>query len=75
VTPPLLARTDLRGTTLDAMALRSIVPRADVDVAAAIATVAPICEDVRTRGVPASSSSPNASTASPSPTSGSRPRP
>ncbi|WUI15239.1 histidinol dehydrogenase [Kineococcus sp. NBC_00420] len=53
MTPPLLARTDLRGTTLDAMALRSIVPRADVDVAAAIATVAPICEDVRTRGVPA----------------------
>ena len=53
MTTPLLARTDLRGATLDAVALRSIVPRADVDVAAAIATVAPICEDVRTRGVPA----------------------
>ncbi|WP_179756108.1 histidinol dehydrogenase [Kineococcus aurantiacus] len=35
------------------MALRSVVPRADVDVAAALASVAPICEDVRTRGVPA----------------------
>ncbi|ABS04645.1 histidinol dehydrogenase [Kineococcus radiotolerans] len=48
-----LHRTDLRGKTLDAMALRSVLPRADVDVAAALATVAPICEDVRTRGVPA----------------------
>ncbi|WP_432521617.1 histidinol dehydrogenase [Kineococcus sp. SYSU DK006] len=35
------------------MALRAVVPRADVDVAAAMATVAPICEDVRARGVPA----------------------
>ncbi|WP_106208648.1 histidinol dehydrogenase [Kineococcus rhizosphaerae] len=35
------------------MALRSVVPRADVDVAAALASVAPICEDVRARGVPA----------------------
>ncbi|PRY17553.1 histidinol dehydrogenase [Kineococcus rhizosphaerae] len=50
---PLLRRIDLRGQTLDAMALRSVVPRADVDVAAALASVAPICEDVRARGVPA----------------------
>ncbi len=35
------------------MALRAVVPRADVDVAAALAAVAPICEDVRARGVPA----------------------
>ncbi|WP_432562864.1 histidinol dehydrogenase [Kineococcus sp. SYSU DK003] len=35
------------------MALRALVPRADVDVAAALASVAPICEDVRSRGVPA----------------------
>ncbi|WP_432494286.1 histidinol dehydrogenase [Kineococcus auxinigenes] len=32
------------------MALRSVLPRAEVDVAAALATVAPICEDVRARG-------------------------
>ncbi len=50
---PLLRRVDLRGRALDAMALRSVVPRADVDVAAALASVAPICEDVRARGVPA----------------------
>ncbi|MEW1957327.1 histidinol dehydrogenase [Kineococcus sp. NPDC059986] len=35
------------------MSLRAVVPRADVDVAAALASVAPICEDVRARGVPA----------------------
>ncbi len=50
---PLLRRIDLRGQVLDAMALRAVVPRADVDVAAALAAVAPICEDVRARGVPA----------------------
>ena len=53
MTTPHLRRIDLRGQTLDAMALRAVVPRADVDVAAAMATVAPICEDVRARGVPA----------------------
>ncbi|MGI4893570.1 MAG: histidinol dehydrogenase, partial [Janthinobacterium lividum] len=47
---PVLRRIDLRGQTLDAMALRAIVPRADVDVAAAMASVAPICENVRARG-------------------------
>jgi len=53
VTTPLLRRIDLRGQSLDPIALRAVVPRADVDVAAALATVAPICEDVRARGVPA----------------------
>ncbi len=53
MTTPHLRRIDLRGQTLDEMALRAVVPRADVDVAAAMATVAPICEDVRARGVPA----------------------
>ncbi|WP_432534850.1 histidinol dehydrogenase [Kineococcus arenarius] len=46
----MLRRTDLRGRALDAMALRSVLPRAEVDVAAALATVAPLCEDVRARG-------------------------
>ena len=50
---PFLRRIDLRGQTLDAMALRSVVPRADVDVAAAMTTVAPLCEDVRARGTQA----------------------
>ena len=50
---PYLRRTDLRGQTLDAMALRAVVPRADVDVATTMATVAPLCEDVRVRGVAA----------------------
>ncbi len=49
-TVPVLRRTDLRGRALDAMALRSVLPRAEVDVAAALATVAPLCEDVRARG-------------------------
>ena len=53
MTTPLLRRIDLRGQRLDPIALRAVVPRADVDVAAALATVAPICEDVRARGVPA----------------------
>ncbi|WP_432502095.1 histidinol dehydrogenase [Kineococcus arenarius] len=35
------------------MALRSVLPRAEVDVAAALATVAPLCEDVRARGTAA----------------------
>nr|WP_323132161.1 histidinol dehydrogenase [Kineococcus indalonis] len=52
-TVPALRRTDLRGRTLDAVALRSVLPRAEVDVAAALATVAPICEDVRARGTAA----------------------
>jgi len=53
VSTPLLRRLDLRGQVLDAMTLRTLVPRADVDVAAALASVAPICEDVRERGMTA----------------------
>lgn len=47
---PYLRRIDLRGQSLDAMALRAVVPRAAVDVATTMATVAPLCEDVRVRG-------------------------
>ncbi|MCI2239720.1 histidinol dehydrogenase [Paenibacillus sp. TRM 82003] len=50
---PALRRTDLRGRVLDPVTLRTVLPRAEVDVAAALATVAPICEDVRARGTAA----------------------
>ncbi|MFB9378923.1 histidinol dehydrogenase [Kineococcus gynurae] len=46
-------RIDLRGRRLDARVLRGVLPRADVDVSATLTTVAPICEDVRARGVDA----------------------
>ncbi len=43
----MLARLDLRDRTAD---LRDLLPRADLDVAAAAEQVRPVCEDVRTRG-------------------------
>lgn len=48
-----MRRLDLRGQTLRARALRGVVPRAEVDVEHAIATVRPIVEAVRDRGVDA----------------------
>ena len=47
----MIRRIDLRGRTPDDY--REVVPRADVDVDAALETVRPICEAVRTRGVEA----------------------
>src|SRR5262249_33640784 len=43
----------LRGQTLEARALRGVVPRAALDVEHAMETVRPICADVRERGVAA----------------------
>jgi histidinol dehydrogenase len=42
-----LTRLDLRVSAEDP---RDLLPRADLDVAAAVETVRPVCEDVRTRG-------------------------
>ncbi|HEY2880271.1 histidinol dehydrogenase [Nocardioides sp.] len=47
----MIRRIDLRGRTPDDY--REVVPRADVDVDAALETVRPICEAVRMRGVEA----------------------
>ncbi len=41
---------DLRGSSLTPATLRSVLPRAAVDVAATLEVVRPICEDVRERG-------------------------
>lgn len=46
----MLRRIDLRGQELTARELRGVMPRASVDVADAMATVAPILADVRDRG-------------------------
>jgi histidinol dehydrogenase len=48
-----MRRIDLRGQRLGARALRAIVPRADVDVEHTLATVVPIVDDVRDRGLAA----------------------
>jgi histidinol dehydrogenase len=45
-----ISRIDLRGQALDAVALRAVLPRAELDVEAALATVQPICERVRSGG-------------------------
>ncbi|MFC5382212.1 histidinol dehydrogenase [Aquipuribacter nitratireducens] len=44
---------DLRGRALHHRELRGVVPRAALDVEGALATVRPICDDVRERGVAA----------------------
>ncbi|WP_336923769.1 histidinol dehydrogenase [Aquipuribacter sp. SD81] len=44
---------DLRGRALHHRELRGVVPRAALDVEQAVATVRPICDDVRDRGVAA----------------------
>ena len=49
----MIRRLDLRGQTLRARALRGVVPRAALDVEHALATVRPICDAVRDRGVEA----------------------
>ena len=49
----MIRRLDLRGQTLDARELRGRLPRAALDVEAAVAAVRPIAEDVRTRGAAA----------------------
>ncbi|MEU8959857.1 histidinol dehydrogenase [Streptomyces sp. NPDC048518] len=47
----MISRIDLRGDALpEGPALRSLLPRADFDVAAALEKVRPICEDVHHRG-------------------------
>jgi histidinol dehydrogenase len=49
-----ISRIDLRGSALpEGAALRDLLPRAEFDVEAALATVRPICEDVRHRGTAA----------------------
>jgi len=48
-----LSRIDLRGRALTARELRQIMPRAEVDVADALAIVTPILADVRERGADA----------------------
>jgi histidinol dehydrogenase len=48
-----LTRLDLRAATPDRATLRGLLPRAAVDVAAAMAAVEPIVADVRARGVAA----------------------
>lgn len=48
-----MRRMDLRGQRLRARELRGVVPRAELDVEAALERVRPICEDVRTRGAEA----------------------
>ena len=48
-----MRRLDLRGRPLRARELRGTVPRATLDVEAALEHVRPICEDVRSRGADA----------------------
>jgi histidinol dehydrogenase len=49
-----LARIDLRGTELPGMrALAGLLPRAATDIDSVLATVRPLCEDVRLRGAAA----------------------
>ena len=52
----MLPRIDLRGAVPDVLSrqrLESLLPRASLDVEAALAAVAPICDDVRRRGAAA----------------------
>ena len=49
----MLTRTDLRGRLPAPATLRSLLPRAEVDVDAVAHQVAPVIEAVRDRGVPA----------------------
>ncbi|GAA2163685.1 histidinol dehydrogenase [Pedococcus bigeumensis] len=49
----MLSTIDLRGRQLGVRELRHLLPRAEFDVAAAVETVRPICEDVRHRGATA----------------------
>jgi histidinol dehydrogenase len=49
----MMSTIDLRGRDLGARELRHLLPRAEFDVAAAVETVRPLCEDVRHRGAAA----------------------
>src|SRR5688500_16005610 len=49
----MMSTIDLRGRALGTRELRQLLPRAEFDVAAAVDTVRPICEDVRHRGAAA----------------------
>jgi len=49
----MISRIDLRGRALDARSLREALPRAELDVEAALSAVRPICDDVRHRGAEA----------------------
>ena len=49
----MMSTIDLRGRNLGARELRHLLPRAEFDVAAAVETVRPLCEDVRHRGAEA----------------------
>jgi histidinol dehydrogenase len=49
----MLRRIDLRASSAEALDYRTLVPRADFDVEAALHIVRPICEGVRDRGVEA----------------------
>ena len=49
----MLSTIDLRGRALSVRELRHLLPRAEFDVATAVETVRPICEDVRRRGATA----------------------
>jgi histidinol dehydrogenase len=53
VTSSAISRTDLRGLRLDAAELREVLPRAELDVEAALAVVQPICAQVRAGGATA----------------------
>src|SRR3712207_1429273 len=51
---PVLARIDLRGTALPGVReLAGLLPRAATDIDSVLATVRPLCEDVRVRGAQA----------------------
>ena len=50
---PFLAVTDLRGRTLSRAELSAALPRAELDVEAAVAAVRPVVEDVASRGAAA----------------------
>ncbi|MDN5790002.1 MAG: histidinol dehydrogenase [Micrococcales bacterium] len=49
----MMSRLDLRGRRLDARSLRAALPRAELDVTAALDRVRPICADVEHRGAEA----------------------
>ena len=49
----MISRIDLRGRVLDSRSLREVLPRAELDVEAALTVVRPICDDVRDRGADA----------------------
>ncbi|HKE71208.1 MAG TPA: histidinol dehydrogenase, partial [Nocardioidaceae bacterium] len=49
----MIRRLDLRDAGHDGLAIGTLVPRADADVAGLVETVSVVCDDVRDRGLPA----------------------